>query len=62
MNMKLKSVLVAGFNTRPLVYSLFNASYEVYAVDFFGDLDLFPYIKESLIFKTINSTFSTFLP
>jgi hypothetical protein len=45
---KLK-VLVIGFNTRPLVYSLYNAGYEVYAVDFFGDLDLYPYIKDSII-------------
>jgi len=27
------SVLVAGFNTRPLAYSLSRAGYEVYAVD-----------------------------
>jgi len=44
-----ESVLVAGFNTRPLVYSLNRAGYEVYAVDFFGDLDLYPYVKDCLI-------------
>lgn len=44
-----QSILVVGFNVRPLVYSLYNAGFEVYAVDFFGDLDLFPYIKDCLI-------------
>jgi predicted ATP-grasp superfamily ATP-dependent carboligase len=68
--MKLKSVLVAGFNTRPLVYSLFNASYDIYAVDFFGDLDLYPYIKESLIvsnildsdYNSMKLSYSEYLP
>jgi predicted ATP-grasp superfamily ATP-dependent carboligase len=44
-----KSVLLVGFNTRPLAYSLSKAGYEVYAVDFFGDLDLYPHVKDSLI-------------
>jgi len=49
MNNKENSVLVAGFNTRPLVYSLHRAGYDVYAVDFFGDLDLYPFVKDCLI-------------
>lgn len=44
-----KSILVVGFNVRPLAYSLFKAGLEVYAVDFFGDLDLFPYVKDCRI-------------
>ncbi len=44
-----KSVLLVGFNTRPLAYSLNQAGYEVYAVDFFGDLDLYPNVKDSII-------------
>jgi predicted ATP-grasp superfamily ATP-dependent carboligase len=43
-----KSVLVVGFNTRPLAYSLSQAGYDIYAVDFFGDLDLFPLIKDHI--------------
>lgn len=43
------SVLVVGFNIRPLAYSLNKAGYDVYAVDFFGDLDLYPYVKDSII-------------
>ena len=43
------SVLVVGFNTRPIVYSLNKAGYSVYAVDFFGDLDLYPYVDDSII-------------
>ncbi|MFW9899602.1 MAG: ATP-grasp domain-containing protein [Candidatus Thorarchaeota archaeon] len=45
----MKSVLIVGFNTRPLAYSLKNGGYEVYAVDFFGDLDLYPNIKDCII-------------
>ncbi|MFX0075915.1 MAG: ATP-grasp domain-containing protein, partial [Candidatus Hermodarchaeota archaeon] len=53
-----KSVLVAGFNTRPLAYSLSKAGYDVYAVDFFGDLDLYPYVKDCLILtKKLNSSY-----
>jgi predicted ATP-grasp superfamily ATP-dependent carboligase len=43
------SVLVVGFNTRPLATSLNLAGYRVFAVDFFGDEDLYPYIEDSLI-------------
>ncbi|MHA1670662.1 MAG: ATP-grasp domain-containing protein [Promethearchaeota archaeon] len=46
---KSRSVLVIGFNTRPLALSLFKAKYDVYAVDFFGDLDLYPLVKDSII-------------
>ncbi|MFX1314299.1 MAG: ATP-grasp domain-containing protein [Promethearchaeota archaeon] len=45
----MKSILVVGFNTRPLAKSLHKAGYDVYAVDFFGDLDLFPHVKDCLI-------------
>ena len=58
MNNKEKTVLVAGFNTRPLVYSLSRAGYEVYAVDFFGDLDLYPFVKDCLILtKKLNANY-----
>jgi predicted ATP-grasp superfamily ATP-dependent carboligase len=58
MSQKSKSVLVIGFNTRPLAFSLFNADYEVYAVDFFGDLDLYPHIKDSIIItKELNTNY-----
>lgn len=43
------TALLIGFNTRPLAYSLFNAGYKVYVVDFFGDLDLFPYVEDAII-------------
>ena len=49
MARKKESVLVIGFNTRPLALSLFEANYDVYAVDFFGDLDLYPYVKDAMI-------------
>jgi predicted ATP-grasp superfamily ATP-dependent carboligase len=70
MVVKKKSILVIGFNTRPLVYSLSKAGYEVYAIDFFGDLDLYPYIKDALILtKELNSnydllkdSYSSFIP
>jgi predicted ATP-grasp superfamily ATP-dependent carboligase len=58
MSIKEDSVLVAGFNTRPLAYSLSRAGYEVYAVDFFGDLDLYPYAKDCLILtKKLGSSY-----
>ena len=59
MNNREDSVLVAGFNTRPLAFSLSQAGYDVYAVDFFGDLDLYPWVKDSLILtKKLKSTYS----
>ncbi|MHA2287620.1 MAG: ATP-grasp domain-containing protein [Promethearchaeota archaeon] len=70
MNSREESVLVAGFNTRPLAYSLTRAGYGVYAVDFFGDLDLYPYVKDCLIltkkfnssYDLIKSNYSEYLP
>jgi predicted ATP-grasp superfamily ATP-dependent carboligase len=70
MSTKEESVLVAGFNTRPLVYSLSRAGYEVYAVDFFGDLDLHPYVKDCLIltkklsvkYEIVKNNYSEYLP
>lgn len=70
MSIKEESVLVAGFNTRPLVYSLSRAGYEVYAVDFFGDLDLYPYVKDCLIltkklsvsYDLVKNNYSEYLP
>ncbi|MCK4380898.1 MAG: ATP-grasp domain-containing protein [Candidatus Lokiarchaeota archaeon] len=54
------SVLVVGFNTRPLVYSLNKAGYSVYAVDFFGDLDLYPYVDDSIIvMKQLRSNYNS---
>lgn len=46
---KSNSVLVVGFNTRPLAYSMNKAGYNVYTVDFFGDLDLYPYVEDYII-------------
>ena len=58
MNNKEDSVLVAGFNTRPLAYSLNRAGFEVFAVDFFGDLDLYPYVKDcEIITEKLNSSY-----
>ena len=55
-----KSILVVGFNTRPLTYSLKKAGYVVYAVDFFGDLDLYPNVKDSFILiKELGTNYST---
>jgi predicted ATP-grasp superfamily ATP-dependent carboligase len=54
-----KSVLVAGFNTRPLAYSLKKSGYNVYAVDFFGDLDLYPSVIDSkILIKELNTNYS----
>jgi len=54
------SVIVVGFNTRPLVYSLNKAGYDVYAVDFFGDLDLYSHVKDSaIITKELNSNYNS---
>ena len=59
MDDKSNSILVIGFNTRPLVYSLNEAGYEVYAVDFFGDLDLFPYVDDYIIvLKELESNYN----
>ena len=70
MSIKEESVLIVGFNTRPLVYSLHRAGYDVYAVDFFGDLDLYPYVKDCLIltkklsvkYNLIKNNYSEYLP
>jgi len=70
MDFNVNSVLVAGFNTRPLVYSLYIAGYEVYAVDFFGDIDLYPYVKDCLIltkklsanYDLAKNNYSEYLP
>lgn len=57
---KSNSVLVIGFNTRPLAYSLNKAGYDVYAVDFFGDLDLFPFVKDNIIvIKELNKNYNS---
>jgi len=56
---KSESVLVVGFNTRPLAYALNLAGYHVYAVDFFGDLDLYPNVKDCFIItKELNSSYT----
>ncbi len=46
-------VLVAGFATRHVVQSAFNASYEVCAVDHFCDQDLFWYTKDRIKFEEL---------
>ena len=58
MKNKFNSVLVVGFNTRPLTYSLNKAGYNVYTVDFFGDLDLYPYVDDYIIVqKALKSNY-----
>ncbi|MFW9999315.1 MAG: ATP-grasp domain-containing protein [Candidatus Hodarchaeota archaeon] len=60
MTNKSNSILVVGFNTRPLAYSLKRAGYNVYTVDFFGDLDLYPYIDDYIIvMKTLKSNYNS---
>ncbi|MFX0042605.1 MAG: ATP-grasp domain-containing protein [Candidatus Hodarchaeota archaeon] len=69
MAVKVNSILVVGFNTRPLAKSLKNANYQVYSVDFFGDLDLYPNVKDFLIitkelesnYKFLKDNYSEFL-
>jgi predicted ATP-grasp superfamily ATP-dependent carboligase len=40
------------------VYSLYEAGYKVYVIDFFGDLDLSPYVKDSIILtKRLGSSY-----
>ena len=57
---KAKSVLIVGFNTRPLAYSLYDAGYDVFTVDFFGDIDLYPCVKDSIIVtKKLGSNYSS---
>ena len=54
------SVLIVGFNTRPLAYSLNKTGYKVYAVDFFGDLDLYPYVDDCIIvLKELRSNYNS---
>ncbi|MHA1294194.1 MAG: ATP-grasp domain-containing protein [Promethearchaeota archaeon] len=56
---KTPSILVVGFNSRPLAYSLNKAGYNVFAVDFFGDLDLYPHVKDSIIvINRLNSNYN----
>ena len=60
MNTNPNSVLVVGFNTRPLAYSLNKAGYVVYAVDFFGDLDLYTHVKDCIIItKELNGNYNS---
>jgi len=59
MCQKVRSVLVVGFNTRPLVYSLKRVGYEVFAVDFFGDLDIYPYVRDcTILTKKLNTSYN----
>ncbi|MFX0090449.1 MAG: ATP-grasp domain-containing protein [Candidatus Hodarchaeota archaeon] len=40
MDQKVESILVVGFNARPIVTFLCELGYQVYAIDYFGDIDL----------------------
>jgi len=54
------SILVVGFNTRPLAHSLNKAGYDVFVVDFFGDMDLFPSVKDYIIvMKELSSNYES---
>ncbi|MBN1803587.1 MAG: ATP-grasp domain-containing protein [Candidatus Lokiarchaeota archaeon] len=58
MKGKENSVLIIGFNSRPIVKSLHKSGYDVCTVDFFGDLDLFPHVIDyKIIIKEINSDY-----
>ncbi|MFX0003945.1 MAG: ATP-grasp domain-containing protein [Promethearchaeota archaeon] len=60
MTNKSNSILLVGFNTRPLAYSLKKASYEVFVVDFFGDLDLYPFVTDYIIvMKELNGNYDS---
>lgn len=64
-----KTILLVGFNTRPLAHSLHSAGFKVHSVDFFGDLDLFPKVEDSIIvleklqaaYGSIKNYYSDFL-
>ncbi|MFX0040679.1 MAG: ATP-grasp domain-containing protein [Promethearchaeota archaeon] len=66
---KSNSVIVIGFNTRPLAYSLKKAAYDVFTVDFFGDLDLYPFVTDYIIvlkeltgnYESLKDKYSKFL-
>lgn len=49
-----KSVLIAGFTTRHVAKSAFEAGYDVYAVDFFCDEDLRCNVKDCISFVEIE--------
>ncbi len=58
MNENKKCVLVVGFNSRPIVHSLHRSGHDVYAVDFFGDLDLLSHVIDSkIVIKEIGSDY-----
>jgi predicted ATP-grasp superfamily ATP-dependent carboligase len=57
---KKRKVLISGFNARPLAKSLFKADYDVYAVDFFGDSDLYKFVKDAkIIFQELKTDYQT---
>lgn len=69
MEKNFDTILVVGFNTRPLAYSLHQMGYQVYVVDFFGDLDLYPFVRDSIIiteelradYNNLKENYSTYL-